>query len=67
MRNSNSLRISENILREEQMVLQSLPYNGCNCNKNLNRNRRDKKVSSITERADERGLSSVINAERFNS
>lgn len=37
---------AENIIREELQVLQSLPNNACNCNRAINRHRKDKKAPS---------------------
>lgn len=35
---------AENIIREELQVLRSLPNNACNCNRAINKHRKDKKV-----------------------
>ena len=35
---------AENIIREELQVLRSLPNNACNCNRAINKQRKDRKA-----------------------
>lgn len=48
MRQTAALRsnfgLADNMMREEIQVLQSLPKNACNCNRAINKNRREKRM-----------------------